>query len=118
MTDGNKIMTYFYSVRLSNRVKQHDIFWLQIRVNQSQLLQFQQSRQNLQSNRPDVLQGQRLELVGLEKIIQVLFKHLKDQTCMILVRETLVGSYEIIFIRIFLGEPRKDTDLDLTLSSV
>ena len=55
------------------------------------------------SDRPDVLERQGLKLVLLEKVVQVLLQHLKDQAGVILVSEALVGSHEIELVSIFLA---------------
>ena len=56
------------------------------------------------SDRPDVLERKRLELVLFEEIVQILFQHLKDQTGVVLVSEALVGSDKVVFVCIFLAE--------------
>ena len=53
---------------------------------------------------PDILQRKGLELVLLEEVVQVLLQHLEHETGVVLVSETLVGSDEIVFVRIFLAE--------------
>ena len=55
-------------------------------------------------NGPDVLERQGLELVLFQKVVQILFQHLKDQTSVIFMSKTLVGSHEIVLISIFLGQ--------------
>ena len=59
----------------------------------------------------DVLQRQGLEFILLQKVVQVLLQHLKDQTCVIFVSETLIGPYEIVFIRVLLGQSGQNADL-------
>ena len=56
------------------------------------------------SNWPDVLQRERLELVLLEEVIQVLLQHLEHKTRVVLVGEALVGANKVVFVRIFLAE--------------
>ena len=56
------------------------------------------------SNRPDILERKGLKLVLLEEIVQILFQHLEDQTGVVLVSETLVGSDKVVFVCIFLAE--------------
>ena len=52
----------------------------------------------------DVFEREGLELVLLEEIVEVLFQHLEDQACVVLVGEALVSTNEIEFVRIFLAE--------------
>ena len=54
-------------------------------------------------DRSDVFEGKRLELVLLEEIIQILLKHLKNEACVVFVREALVRSNKVEFVRIFLA---------------
>ena len=69
-------------------------------------------------NGPDVLERQGLELVLLQKVVQILFQHLKDQTSVILMSKTLIGSHEIVLISIFLGQTGQNADLNLALPSI
>ena len=54
-------------------------------------------------DRSDVFEGKGLELVLLEEIIQILLKHLKNEACVVFVREALVRSNKVEFVRIFLA---------------
>ena len=54
------------------------------------------------SDRPDILERKRLELVLFEEIVQILFQHLKDQTGVVLVSETLVGTDKVELVGILL----------------
>ena len=51
-------------------------------------------------DRSDVFEGKRLELVLLEEIVQILLQHLKNETCVVFVREGLVCSNKVEFVRI------------------
>ena len=54
-------------------------------------------------DRSDVFEGKRLELVLLEEIVKILLQHLKDEARVVFVREALVRSYKVEFVRIFLA---------------
>ena len=56
------------------------------------------------SDWPDILKRKGLELILLEKVVQVLLQHLEHEAGVVLVSETLVGSDKIVFVRIFLAE--------------
>ena len=56
------------------------------------------------SDWPDILKRKGLELVLLEKVVQVLLQHLEHEAGVVLVSETLVRSDKIVFVRIFLAE--------------
>ena len=60
---------------------------------------------------PNVLQRQGLEFILLQKVVQVLLQHLKDQASVVFVSETLIGPHEIVFIRVLLGQTGQNTDL-------
>ena len=64
---------------------------------------------------PDVFEGQGLELVVLEEVVEVLLQHLEDQTGVVLVSEALVGANEVELVRILLAQARQDAHFDLTL---
>ena len=66
------------------------------------------------SNGPDILQGERLELILLEEIVQVLLEHLEHQAGVVLVCEALVGTNKVVFVRIFLAENRHKISLRKT----
>lgn len=66
------------------------------------------------SNGPDILQGERLELILFEEIVQVLLEHLEHQAGVVLVCEALVGTYKVVFVRIFLAENRHKISLRKT----
>ena len=71
------------------------------------------------SDRPDVLERKGLKLVLFEEIVQILLQHLEDQTGVVLVSETLVGSDKVVFVCIFLAEMSPiRTVSDLTSSRV
>ena len=55
-------------------------------------------------DRSDVFEGKRLELVLLEEIVKILLQHLKDEARVVFVREALVRSNKVEFVRIFLAE--------------
>ena len=63
------------------------------------------------SNGPDILQGERLELILFEEIVQVLLEHLEHQAGVVLVCEALVGTNKVVFVRIFLAENRHKISL-------
>ena len=50
----------------------------------------------------DVLERQGLELVLLEEVVKILLQHLKDQTGVVLVSETLVGTDKVELVGILL----------------
>lgn len=58
-------------------------------------LQLKESSQNLLQYRTDDFEWQRTEFVLLEKVVQILLKHLKDKTCVVLVSKALVSAHEI-----------------------
>ena len=60
---------------------------------------------------PNVLQRQGLEFILLQKVVQVLLQHLKDQASVVFVSETLISPHEIVLIRVLLGQSGQNTDL-------
>ena len=66
------------------------------------------------SNGPDILQGERLELILFEEIVQVLLEHLEHQAGVVLVCEALVVTNKVVFVRIFLAENRHKISLRKT----
>ena len=54
-----------------------------------------QCSQDLLQNGTDILEWQRTELILFEKIVQILFQHLEDQTRVVLVSETLERTHKI-----------------------
>ena len=54
-------------------------------------------------DRSDVFEGKRLELVLFKEIVQVLLQHLKNEARVVFVREALVRSNKVEFVRIFLA---------------
>lgn len=72
----------------------------------------------LLQNWSDVLQRQRRKLILLEEIVQVLFEHLKDQACVILVLKALERSHKVELVGILLTQSRQDRDFDLPLTRV
>ena len=101
---GGSEVDDLHSVRLTIWVEKHDVLGLQVGVNQAQLLQFKERGENLLSYWPDVLEGQRLELVLFEEVVQILLQHLEYEAGVVLVCEALVGSDKIVFVRIFLAK--------------
>ena len=101
---GRSEVDDFDPVGLALRVQQHDVFRLEVRVDQAKLLQFQQRRQHLVSDGADVLQRQWLELVGLEKVVQILLQHLKHQAGVVLVRKALVRPDKVVLVGILLTQ--------------
>ena len=55
------------------------------------------------SDWPDVLEREGLELVLFEEIVQILLQHLKNEARVVFVREALVRSNKVEFVRIFLA---------------
>ena len=105
-------------VRVAPRVNKHDVLGLEVSMNQSQLLELPQGSQHLLSDGTDVLEGQRLELVLLEEVVEVLLKHLKHQAGVVLVLEALKGPHEIVVVAALLTEALQDGHLNLTLAGI
>ena len=55
-------------------------------------------------NGPDVLERQGLELVLLQKVVQILLQHLKNQTSVVFVSEGLKGPDQVGLVCIFMAE--------------
>ena len=53
---------------------------------------------------PDVLEWEGLELVLLEKVVEVLLQHLEDEAGVVLVGEALVGPHKVELVSILLAE--------------
>ena len=51
----------------------------------------------------DVLEGEGLELVLLEKVVEVLLQHLEDEAGVVLVGEALVRPHKVELVRILLA---------------
>jgi hypothetical protein len=51
----------------------------------------------------DVLEWKWLELVLLEKVVEVLLQHLEHEAGVVLVREALVGPHKVELVRILLA---------------
>ena len=51
----------------------------------------------------DVLERKGLKLVLFEEIVQILLQHLKNEARVVFVREALVRSNKVEFVRIFLA---------------
>jgi hypothetical protein len=66
----------------------------------------------------DVLQRQRRKLVLLQEVVQILLKHLKHQTCVILVLKALESPHKVELISVLLAESRQNRYFDLTLTRV
>ena len=103
---------------MSHGINQHDVLRLQVGMDQAELLQLQQGCENLLRDGPDVLQRQRLELVVLEEVIEVLLEHLKDEAGVVLVSEALESADKVELVGILLTQPRQDADFDLALPGV
>jgi len=87
-------------------------------MDEAKLLQLEQGRQHLVSDRPDVFQWKGLELVLLEEVIQVLLQHLKHQAGVVLMSEALIGTNKVELISILLTESRENGDFNLALSGI
>jgi len=102
----------------AHRINKHDIFRFQVSMDETETLQLCQRRQNLLCDRSDVLQRQRLELIMLQKVVEVLFEHLKDETHVVLVLEEFERANKVILVRIFLTQAAQDVHLDVSLARV
>lgn len=89
MAGGTEI-NYFHSVRLPQRVNQHDVFRLQVGMDQPQAFQLHQRRGDLLQNRSYTLEQQRAELAVLQEVVEILLQHLKHKARVVLVLETLI----------------------------
>lgn len=87
---GRAKVNDFNSVRLPQRVHQHDVLRLEVGVDQSQAFQLHQRRGNLLQNRPNALEQQGAELAVLQEVVKVLLQHLEHKARVVLVLETLV----------------------------
>ena len=87
---GGAEINDFDSVRLPQRVDQHNVFWLQVGVDQPEAFQLHQRRGDLLQDRPYALEQQRAELAVLQEVVEVLLQHLKHKARVVLVLETLV----------------------------
>ena len=85
---------------------------------QVKTLEFLQRRQHLLRNGTDVLQRQRLKLVLLEKVVQILLQHLEHQARVELVREALVRLDEVVRVGVLATQALQYADLDLTLTHI
>ena len=65
-------------------------------------------------NRSNILERKRLKLILFEKIIQILFQHFKNKTCMIFVLKAFICPNKIVVISIFLSKPGQDANLKKT----
>lgn len=74
-------------------------------------LEFKESCQDLLKYGSYKLEGQWGEFVLFEEVIEVLFQHLKHQAGVVLVLETLKGSYKVVIVCIFLAKSCKDSNL-------
>lgn len=99
------------SVRLSQRVHQHDVLRLQVGVDQAQALQLHQRRGHLLQNRPDALEQQRAELAVLQEVVKVLLQHLEHKARVVLVLETLVRAHKIKLIGVLRAQSAEDAHL-------
>ena len=52
----------------------------------------------------NVFEWEGLELVLLEKVVEVLLEHLEDEAGVVFVREALVGAHKVELVRILLTE--------------
>ena len=87
---GGAEINDFDSVRLPQRIDQHNVFWLQVGVDQPEAFQLHQRRGDLLQDRPYALEQQRAELAVLQEVVEVLLQHLKHKARVVLVLETLV----------------------------
>ena len=62
------------------------------------------SASDLVCDGPDVLEWEGLELVLLEKVVEVLLQHLEDEAGVVLVGEALVGPHKVELVSILLAE--------------
>ena len=66
----------------------------------------------------DKLEGQRTELVLLQKVVEVLFEQLKDEARVVLMLETLVGPDKVKLVGVLLAQPLQNVYFNLTLTGV
>lgn len=111
-------VNYFHTVRLLLGINKHNIFWLQIRMDQAERFQFEESCQHLEENWTNSVERQRHELVLLQEIVEVLLKHLKHQACVTFVVETFKCTHKVELFRILVAETRKNWDFNLSLTCV
>ena len=69
-------------------------------------------------DRPDVLERQRLKLVVLEEVVQVLLEHLENETGVVLVGEALVSADEVELVGILLAQTRQNAHFDLIKNEI
>ena len=108
---GGTEIDHLDPIWLSDRVEEHDVLGLEVSMNEAQLLEFEERRQDLMRDGSDVLEGQGLELVVLEEVVQVLLQHLEHQARVVLVREAFVSTHEVVLVCIFLTKPGQDGNL-------
>ena len=87
-------------------------------MNETQLFELAQREKNLLYHGSYAFERQRTELVLLEKVVQVLLEHLKDETRVRLVLKDFVGAHKIVLVGVFLAQTRQYTHLDLALTRV
>jgi len=63
-------------------------------------------------NGPDDLEGQRVELVLLEEVVEVLLQHLKHQAGVAAVLETLQGPHHVVLVRVLAAQAGQDAHLE------
>lgn len=108
---GGAEINDLHSVRLPQRIHQHNVFRLQVGVDQPQALQLHQRRGHLLQNRPDTLEQQGAELAVLQEVVKVLLQHLKHKARVVLVLETLVRADKVELVSVLRAQPAKDADL-------
>jgi hypothetical protein len=87
-------------------------------MDKTQAFELHQGCDYLLEDWANVFEGQGAKLVLLQKVIEVLFQHLKDQARVILVLEALVGPYEIVVVRTLRAQPGQDAHFDLPLPGI
>lgn len=96
---------HLYFIGLSDGIDQHDVLGLEIGVNEAEFFQLAQGEQHLLHDRTYAFERERRELVLFQEIVQVLLEHLENQTCVVLVLKDLVGSHEVVLVRVLLAQP-------------
>ena len=61
----------------------------------------------LMSDWTNIFERKRLELVLLEKVVEVLLEHLEHEAGVVLVREALVSPHKVKLVRILLTEKKE-----------
>lgn len=87
-------------------------------MDKTEAFEFHQGCGHLLEDRANVLEGQGAKLVLLQKVIEVLLQHLKDQARVVLVLEALVGPHEVVVVGTLRAQPGQDAHFNLTLSGI